>query len=188
MTDDSSRKPPAPAPALPAPPPPIGEYASNCVRYVKSAVGIALDYCAETLPVLDHYLRESRASVRERPESLPLLAATVGAYLGELLRHRYSCAWILEGDNALEWKLDVVDLPVRIFPVAMAHVALTGDLGDEAPAVLAIDGQSRELVARRLASLPAVSDDEFVAPSTRVEAVDIAIETVRAHLAHSRPS
>jgi hypothetical protein len=36
----------------------VGDLAESCVRFVHEALGLTLDYTAETLPVLDHYLRE----------------------------------------------------------------------------------------------------------------------------------
>ena len=52
----------------------VQELADACVRYVRAAVGVELDYQPETLPALDHYVSSRRQEVAERPEA----AATAG--------------------------------------------------------------------------------------------------------------
>src|SRR5438132_977199 len=47
-------------------------------------------------------------------------------------------------------------------------------------ASLELDDADREAVVDRLADLPPVSDDEYYAPSTRIEVIDIAVEAIRA--------
>lgn len=54
-----------------------------------------------------------------------------------------------------------------------------GGTGDEV-AQLELEEQDHAAVAARLAELPPVSEEEFYAPSTRVEVIDIAVEAIRA--------
>ena len=70
------------------------ELAAACVRFVAAMAKIQLDFTPETLPILDHYVRESRGAVKERPESLGVTARAVGAYLGEVIRRHHNGQWI----------------------------------------------------------------------------------------------
>lgn len=172
----------------PPPPAPIGEYAQTCSRYVQTALGLALDFEPETLPLLDHYLRQARDDSSRRPETLPLIATVAGSYLGELLRRRHACAWIIEDpQEPLGWQLDFEGLDLAVFPIAIAREALTG-VSDPELVVIALGEEDRKLVAERLARLPAVREDDFFAPSTRVEVIDIAVDIMLARKHAATPS
>ena len=75
------------------PPGKVIELAANCVRFVLANLKVELDFTIDTLPLLDHYIAEARASIKERPESLALTAHAIGAYLGEVIRRRHTCWW-----------------------------------------------------------------------------------------------
>src|SRR3970040_292485 len=68
-----------------APPGAVLEHADQAVRYVERAVGIAMEYDSDTLPILDHYLR---TVPQRRDEMVRLVAATSGAYFREVVRRR----------------------------------------------------------------------------------------------------
>ena len=55
-----------------------------------------------------------------------------------------------------------------------------GDAGENEVAQLELEEEDHVAVAARLAELPPVSDEEFYAPSTRLEVIDIAVEAIRA--------
>jgi len=109
----------------------VMEYASQVVEYVRRSLGVSLAYDSETLPVLDHYLRQvamaapSRAS--EQPEVLAadLLAATAGAYFGEVVRRRVGGSWHLPSGDPGTWRL-VLPSGLWFFPAAMAMAAIRG--------------------------------------------------------------
>ena len=62
----------------------IVDLSQACVRYVHDSLGFALDFTRETLPVLDHYLRQSVRGARD--EAVDLMARVAGAYFGEVVR------------------------------------------------------------------------------------------------------
>src|SRR5579859_6683670 len=76
-----------PVHASPPPPPPsnVAELAAACVRFVATRYAAALDFAPETLSFVDHWLREARADVAERPEAADVVQAAAGAYLGEVI-------------------------------------------------------------------------------------------------------
>ncbi len=161
--------------------PSLEEFAQSCVRFVEKAVGVTLDFTPETLPVLDHYLRSARDLSAQRPESLPLVTAAAGVYIGELLRRRYPCAWNQDDDDPMGWFLEFDDHLMTVYPVAIAHVAIGGEEAEPDFEVIRFKDDEREIVSTHLADLPPVSEEEYIAPSTRVEVVDIAVDLIRAH-------
>jgi hypothetical protein len=97
----------------------VREYAQQAVEYVRRAVGIALEYDSDTLPLLDHYLRSvaevagaepARAAADDlgggasgargpasaaQAATLQLVVVTAGAYFGEVVRLRLGGRWEL---------------------------------------------------------------------------------------------
>jgi hypothetical protein len=223
----------------------VVDLAEACVRYVKAALGFELDYERDTLPVLDGYLAGARQAVRERPETLPLVAAAVGAYLGEVVRRYHSCWWRTDGADPLEWQLEFRDVYLSLRPVELAQAALLlrfvepasdpamfdepeddgephgtsarsgpsepplapddeGELtaerdeqarepvaaghdlgmapgleGPDEPGLL-VDELDRATVRARLDRLPPVTEEEYWAPSTRLEVIDIVVDAIQA--------
>ncbi len=174
--------------AVAPPPDEVRDLAETCVRFVERAVGVKLDYQAETLPLLDHYLEQGRAAAAARPETIPLLAHAMGAYLGEVVRRRYAAWWRIEGDDPTYWNLNFEQVYLSFSPVQLVWEALTrepreGDAegeGEGAAARFELDEEDREAVAARLAELPQVSEEEYFAPSTRLEVIDIVVDAIRA--------
>jgi hypothetical protein len=223
----------------------VVDLAASCVRYVKAALGFELDFERDTLPVLDGYLDGARAAVRERPETLPLVAAAIGAYLGEVVRRYHQCWWRVDTDDPIGWQLEFRDVYLSFRPIELAYASLSlerlapafrdgaddedeadedaraalaaargpeaqpagddsdapehepaddeGALGaaDEAgrePAAadgpaepgLILDEADRLAVRARLDRLPAVTEEEYWAPSTRLEVIDIVVDAIQA--------
>ena len=82
-------------------PEPIREFAEQAVAYVRRAVGITLEYDSDTLPLLDHYLRNVPP---DQAATLNLVIATAGAYFGEVVRRRLGGRWEL-GEDGKSWRL-----------------------------------------------------------------------------------
>jgi hypothetical protein len=180
MTEDATKTPAEPAGTAPAE---VADYAATCVRFVQAAVGVALDFAPETLPVLDHYLRGARKQARARPESAPLVAAVAGAYIGEVVRRRHRCRWQAGLPDPLGWYLEFDDVPLRVHPGAIATCALAGttEPDDDPRPIDVYDPVAREHIAGLLANLPPVSDEDYLAPSTRVEVIDIVVDAALSH-------
>lgn len=103
----------------------VQDLADACVRFVERAIGFKLDYTPETLPVLDHYVEQARAAAHERPETKTIVAPAVGAYLGEVVRRKFTGFWRLEDANdprSFRVELEPVYLVLR--PIELASRAL----------------------------------------------------------------
>jgi len=79
----------------------IREFAEQAVAYVRRALGIALEYDSDTLPLLDHYLRNVPP---DQVPTLDLVISTAGAYFGETVRRRLGGRWEL-GEDSKSWRL-----------------------------------------------------------------------------------
>ena len=73
----------------------ILEFAAQAVVYVERSVGIPPTYDSETLPLVDHYLRSAKG---DGAEAIELVATTVGAYFGEVVRRTLGGTWRDKGD------------------------------------------------------------------------------------------
>jgi hypothetical protein len=169
------------------PPAVVAELAEACVRFVERAAQVKLDYEPETLSVLDHYLETARREANQKPEALVVVAHAAGAYLGEVVRRRYPSWWRVDGDDPNYFRVELEEVFLAISPVQLVADALArreqeGEpaFEDEGGAGVEIDEDDREAIKARLADLPPVSEEEFYAPSTRLEVIDITIEAIRA--------
>ena len=165
----------------PPPPPQVAELAAACVRFVASRYGAALDFSPETLSFVDHWVREAREEVNQRPEATDLVQAAAGAYLGEVIRRTFGGYWATEGDHA-DWKLELERVYCAFNPIGMVREALTLEPADGWHAHFELDPAEAEVIERRLAALPPASEDEFYAPSTRFDVVSILFEALRGEM------
>jgi hypothetical protein len=158
----------------------VKDLAEACVRFVERKLKVKLDYEPETLPLLDHYLAEARGAAGERPEAGALVAHAAGAYLGEVVRRRYPSWWRADGDDPGAWRIELETVYLSFSPVELVADALHREGDAEASERLELEEEDRQAVADRLAELPPVDEDEFYAPSTRLEVIDIAVDAIRA--------
>jgi hypothetical protein len=149
-------------------PAPISDMAESCVRFVREALGIALDYTPETLPVLDHYMRERVAG--GKPEVTALIAKAAGAYFGEVVRRAVPGArWHApEGDDAGH-RIEFDPFFLCFNPIGVAlEVIACNDVSDYGAHFSVLD-EAREPVARSLASIADVTPEDYYTFSMRLE-------------------
>ncbi len=219
------------------------EYASQAVEYVRRAVGVTLEYNSETLPILDHYLRQvvtaaaskpangtsgngrsaggrsgdgrSGGEPEVRPLATALIAATAGAYFGEVVRRRLGGSWNLPSADPGSWRL-VLPSGLWFWPAAMAMATILGPDGDPEPArdpddddedddvpdlddVVASGGPGsawdaslqappplRSHVARVLEGMAAVSEEEYYSLCCRLDTLEH-VQAVLVAIASARP-
>ena len=165
-----------------APPPQnVLELAASCVRFVGQKYNVALDFTPETLPVVDQYVRDAQKEIGARPETMAVLSATVGAYLGEVMRREFGAFWFAEGDYAA-WRLYFTHVYLACNPLGMVLEALDPEEAEGWHAHFEIDPGDADVVAERLAKLPEVEAELFSMPTTRLEALTVVFEALRAHM------
>lgn len=156
------------------------ELAASCVRFVQAKFGIELDFTHETLPLLDHYAREAREEVKNRPEATTLLVDAMGAYLGQVLALEFGGMWKVEGTDPHAWRVCLQSAFISVNPVGVAYDVLHGGQNHAGPSSeLGLAPEDKALVEGRLAALPPVSEDEFFTFSARYDVFHIAFEALR---------
>lgn len=177
----------------------VVEYADQAVQYVRRAVGMTLEYDSETLPVLDHYLRSVPG---ENAAAAHLVAATAGAYFGEVVRRRLGGRWDLPSRDPGSWRL-VLTTGLWFSPAAMALAVIVGAdedgnqsdeatdpeadavTGSEWDASLNAPGPLRPLLAQVLDNMADVSHAEYYSLCGRLDTIEH-VEAVLAGVAHAR--
>ncbi len=168
-----------------APPPTvISDLLSSCVRFVHAKYGVLLDGTQDTLSLLDAYVNEARLSAAERPETLPLTAAAIGAYFGEVVRLAFGATWVTVGDHDT-WRLCLGRVYLTFNPLGTAMEALTGESAPGWHAHLTLEPDDQEQLERRLAALGDVPDDEFFLPTTRFDVISIAVDAIHGRMVAS---
>lgn len=156
------------------------ELSAACTRFVAAVAKVQLDFTPDTLPILDHYVRESREALNERPESVAVTARAVGAYLGEVVRRHHRCWWRLDDADPSAWRLEFRNMLLAFYPVQTAYTVLTQSEDEDAGPFCGfeIEKEAREVLTQRLSELPAVSEDEYFCPSTHFDVLEMAIDTL----------
>jgi hypothetical protein len=162
-------------------PPHVVELSASCARFVLTKYRVPLDGTSDTLSLLDQYVKDARAELAVKPEALDLLSATIGAYLGEVMRRAFGGVWFAEGDYDA-WRIDATRVFLTFNPIGMAREALAGEEQEGWHAHLEMDQAEREEVERRLQALGEVEQEEYFLPSTRYDVVALAVETLRAKM------
>jgi hypothetical protein len=161
----------------------IVELVESCIRFVKDALGLELDFTPETLPVLDHYLLAARESIKERSELRELLWRCAGAYFGELVRRRYNGFWHLPSADVHTWRIHQRQVLLSFNPVGVVAEAIAGSEDSDGPnGALRLARPDQEEIAQRLAAMPPLPEDEFYLLSTRLEVLDAVIEHLRVRM------
>jgi hypothetical protein len=162
----------------------VRELSARCEQHVRDAIGLSLDGSIETLPILDHYVRLSIEGSSQRPELLPLLARTIGAYFGQVVADHLGGFWWLPSEDIHTWHVCFRSVLLAFNPVGMAHAALTWPQGAEQiasgpPSELRLAAKYRDVIEKRLDALPPVRESNFFSLSTRLEALEIAVAALR---------
>jgi hypothetical protein len=164
-------------------PEPIAELVRACLSYVKQALGTDLDFTPETLPLLDHYLGEVHEELAAKPELAQLTAHAAGAYFGEVLRRQMRGFWRMPSDSLHDFQICSSVAFVSINPFGVAYDALFRGTDHDGPrSNLKLAPEDHGYIAARLATVPEVPEDQFFLLTTRIEAIEITVEALRARL------
>jgi Family of unknown function (DUF6278) len=163
------------------PPSTISDLASACVRFVASRYKVTLDYKPDTISFVDQWLRDARGDVQVRPEVADVVQSAAGAYLGEVIRRQFGGSWWAEGEPS-GWRLYLSRVYCAFNPIGMAREALLLEPAEGWHAHFELDPGEKEGVEARLEALPAASDEEYYAPSTRFDVLWIVVDALRASL------
>lgn len=163
---------------LPPPPEQVAELAQACIGYVERATGMKLDYEPETLPILDHYVRERRAEVVAKPELVEVLAAPVGAYLGEVIRRRLPSHWFAPAGDYRRWRIELENVFLSMNPLGAVVEAIWLQTAEGWGAHFRMRPDDERKAEAALANIPEVSEDDYYAPSSRLETLEIVVDAI----------
>jgi hypothetical protein len=161
----------------------IADLVRACLSYVKRSLGTELDFTPETLPLLDHYLTEVRDELQVKPELAELTAHAAGAYFGEVLRRQMRGFWRMPSESLHDFQVCSSVAFVSINPFGVAYDALFGGTDHQGPrSNLRVAPEDVGYVTARLATVPEVPEEQFYLLTTRIEAIEITVEALRARL------
>jgi hypothetical protein len=155
----------APASVDPDCPPIVVDYALQAVEYVRRSLAMDLDFDDGTLPILDHYLHQI---ADPKPAAAALVAATAGAYFGEVVRRRMGGAWRAGGDAAT-WRL-VLPSGLSFSPIGFALTAILRRDDDDP----AFEGPAKvmAIVEATLERMSPVSEDDYYSLCGRLDTLE----------------
>jgi hypothetical protein len=171
----------SPDPRDAPPPPAVAELAAACARFVATKYKVPLDFEPETLSLIDQYVRDAREDIAAKPEAIELLQASIGAYVGEVLRRSFGATWFCDGDYD-GWRLDFTFVYLTFNPIGMAREALAIETQEGWHAHLETDPSETAFLEARLATLGQIDEEEYYAPTTRFDVVEVAVDTLRAKM------
>ena len=167
---------------LPGCPPQIAEFVTRALEAVETAVGVALEFNSDTLPLLDHYLRELPGN---QPETAALIAAMTGAYFGETVRRCHGGSWKLDTDDPAQWRI-VMPGGLSFSPVRLALAAILKDEeGDGNPDFQAPPLLMAEL-ENTLSRMGSVTEREYYTLSCRFDTLEHLQEALLAFAAEEQ--
>jgi hypothetical protein len=149
----------------------VREYADQAVEYVRRALGVALEYDSDTLPLLDHYLRNVPDG---QPATIQLVVATSGAYFGEVVRRRLGGRWEMTPDNETDepgWRV-VLPTGLNFSPVGFVAAAIAMADLDDLDSELDAPPRMRPYVQQALARMGEVSIEEYYSLCGRLDTLE----------------
>lgn len=156
----------------------MAEFAAQAVDYVFRAVGVKLTYDSETLPILDHYLG---IVPRGEVDSSALVAATAGAYFGEVVRRRLGGRWDVAAGDPGEWKL-ILPGGLTLLPAGAVMAAIVRD--EEVDPGLDAPPAMRPVIADTLAQMAEASEEMYYSLGFRLDTLEHLQSVLLATAAH----
>ena len=148
-------------------PPRVREYAEQAVEYVRRALGVKMEYDSDTLPVLDHYLRD----VPQDPvAALQLVILTAGSYFGEVVRRRLGGRWETAAETEAQWRV-VLPTGLNFSPLGLVAAAITRSEGEDIDAVLDAPLRMRPYLQQALQRMGEVSEEEYYSLCGRLDTI-----------------
>jgi hypothetical protein len=159
----------------------VAEFASALLEFVRRTVGMTLDYSEETLPVVDHYLDQAKATTLAA-EVKDLLAPAAGCYFGEVLRRKYGAHWLIDdAADPLTWRLGLAPCFMVMHPVAMAACALVGGEIEGLDDSFATSDRETPALTDALDAAAPIDEATYYSLAGRSEVISYAADFLMAH-------
>lgn len=171
------------SPVLEAAPEPIDDLAQGCVRFVKDALSLELDFTPETLPILDHYARTGAGAGEARDEVRDLLTPALGAYFGEVVRRTIpGVRWRVpeDGQDYGSYRLEFELIFLHFNPLGIAREVLEQDEVEESGAGFQVLDEAKQPLHESLEQSGAVEHDDYYSFTIRYETLELVISVLSA--------
>jgi hypothetical protein len=156
----------------------VESFVTAAREYVRRVLGVELDGSDTSLAYVDHYIEKTIEKEPLKEDVLPLVAAALGAYFGEVAIARFGGRWLEGSDDPASWQIELQPAELRFHPVGMAAEALARDEvpGFDAsfvtrPALMAMLGDA-------LAASPPVDEAYYYSLTGRLETLEQALQIV----------
>ncbi len=150
----------------------IAQWAATCVKFVREALQLELDYTPDTLPVLDHYVRTKVGEPTEEVQEL--LTPPLGAYFGEVVRrHIPTARWHAPGDDYRGYRLEFDGFFLHFNPLGVAIEVLEQEDAGGFGAHFQILDEARPALEDALAHRESVSSDDYYSFTIRYETLEL---------------
>ena len=164
----------------------VRDLAEACIRFVREALGLELDYTPETLPVLDHYLKER--AVNAQPEVQELIAPAAGAYFGEVVRRCMNGArWYAPAGDYRGQRIEFDAFFLTFNPTGVAMEVLADQDAEGWGAHFHVLDEARPAVSASLERTADVDTTDYYTLSLRLEVLQ-QIADVLMSLESSQPN
>lgn len=150
-------------------PPRIAELALAASDYVRQSLKVELDGSVESLAFVDHYVGQV-GNVSD--PVLELVAASIGAYFGEVAIQQLGGAWELDGDDPAGWTISLDAAPLRFHPIAMAAEAIRKDDIEDYDAGIGVPPELEQPLMEALAAAGPVDAEYFYSLTGRLETLE----------------
>jgi hypothetical protein len=155
-------------------PPQIEELAKVCREFVKEALGFDLDYTPETLPLLDHYVRNKAKYPDE--EVRDLLTPPLGAYFGEVVRRSQpGVRWHAPEPDYSDYRIEFEGFFLHFNPLGVALEVMTDEDAEGFGAHFQILDEAQPAIEQALATNDSVSEDDYYSFTVRYETLELVI-------------
>lgn len=168
-------------PELEPAPAPIDDLAQACVRFVKEALSLDLDYTADTLPILDHYARTGAGAGQARQEVRDLLTPGLGAYFGEVVRRSMpGVRWSIpaDADDFASYRLEFELIFLHFNPLGIAIELLEQDEVEGSGASFQVLDEARNTLHDALEQNGGVSVDDYYSFTIRYETLELVVSVL----------
>ncbi|MCS6911816.1 MAG: hypothetical protein RMK29_14945 [Myxococcales bacterium] len=153
--------------------------------YVQRATGCSVDLSVESLAYMDHYLRTVRQAGPISDELRALLAAALGAHLGEVAIARFGGRWResaphehnqVDDRDPAGWQVELDCVPLWFAPVGMAAEALASGEVDGYDGSLRTRPDLLGPLQEALERTAPVTEEYYYSLTGRFETVAFAVE------------
>jgi hypothetical protein len=167
-------------------PPQVADLVEMARHNVLEVVGVEPDLTPETLPLVDHYLRD--LPEESPPEVRGLVVSAVGSHFGEVVRRILDGRWAIGGEDPTSWRIELSSCFLYFCPVGMAGEVLLGQESDDYDGTFGTLDELWEGLNTALATAAPMSEEEYFSLAGRVDILHFAADWLAAkRLASGKP-